>query len=297
MLRYSALFAFAFVSPLLAQNDVVVKKDIAFLEEGRSEKMDAYLPSASHERPVPAILMIHGGGWRQGDKAEERTAAICSTLAENGYAVFSTNYRLNVGYRDEANKLHLTEVAWPQNFADCKSALRFLRREAKGFGIDPARIGVMGCSAGGHLALLVGATTDNAEMNKHGLYSEQSSAVSCVVDFYGVADLRGKRITPFTGTDRKTAEALEGPASPVMYFSKSTPPVFVAHGTEDKVIPVEESRVLADVLKTAGIEHVYMEIPGAPHSLPPKSDTWNVWPYLLAFLEKHLGKPATAAKN
>jgi acetyl esterase/lipase len=296
MLRRT-LLALVLLSPVFARGEVTLEKDIPFLEEGRPEKMDAYLPAARFGRPVPAVLMIHGGGWRQGDKAEERTAAICATLAENGYAVFSTNYKLNVGYRDDVNKLHLTEVAWPQNFADCKSAVRFLRREAKRFGIDPARIGVMGCSAGGHLALLVGATTGHGEMNKLGLYPEESSEVSCVVDFYGVADLKGKRITPFTGSDRKAAEALEPVASPVTYFSKSMPPVFIAHGTDDKVIPVEESRVLAEVLKGAGIEHVYVEIPGAPHSLTPKTDKWDVWPALLVFLEKHLGKPGVAGVN
>lgn len=290
MLR-SPLLAACFVSSsLLAQSDVIFRKDVSFLEESRAEKMDAYLPAARFERPVPAILMIHGGGWRQGDKAEERTAAICATLAENGYAVFSTNYRLNVGYRDEANKLHLTEVAWPQNFADCKSAVRFLRREAEQFGIDPARIGVMGCSAGGHLALLVGATSESAEMNKLGLHLEESNAVSCIVNFYGVADLAGKRLTPFTGSDPKATGGSVRAASPMTYFSKSTPPIFIAHGTEDKVIPVEESRVLAEVLQGAGIEHVYVEIPGAPHSLTPKTERWDVWPALLGFLEKHLGK-------
>lgn len=291
MLRSHFLLGLLAVSSLAAQTDVTVQKDIAFLEEGRAEKMDAYLPAARFERPVPAILMIHGGGWRNGDKAESRTAAICRTLAENGYAVFSTNYLLNVGYRDENNKLHLTEVAWPRNFYDCKSALRFLRSEARQFGLDPSRIGVMGCSAGGHLALLLGSTTDQPEFNRQGLRLDESNAVACIVDFYGIADLVGKRITPFTGSDRSGVAAVEKEASPAAYFSKATPPVFIAHGTADKVVPVEESQVLAKTLADAGIEHVYVEIPNAPHSLEPKSDGWDIWPDLLRFLAKHLGQP------
>jgi acetyl esterase/lipase len=276
-------------SPLLAGGGPTLEKDIIFLEEGRAEKMDAYLPAAEFPRPLPAILMIHGGGWRQGDKAEKRTAEICSTLAQKGFAVFSANYLLNVGYRDEQNKLHLTEVAWPQNLHDCKSALRFLRKEATRFGIDPARIGVMGTSAGGHLAMLLAATADEAEFNQHGLYTEQSNAVSCVISLFGIADLQGKRLTPFTGSKYSPSEraVLEKAASPVTYLKSTTAPFFLAHGTADKVIPVEESRTLAGYLKNLGIEHRYVELPEAPHSFTLNSHG-DLWPDLQPFLEKHL---------
>lgn len=288
-MRHLFFFSLVAASPLLALADPTLEKDIAFLEENRSERMDAYLPGAEFPRPLPAILMIHGGGWRQGDKAERRTAEICASLAEKGFAVFSTNYLLNVGYRDEQNKLHLTEVAWPQNFYDCKSALRFLRREATRFGIDPARIGVMGTSAGGHLAMLLAATADEAGFNQHGLHTEQSNAVSCVISLFGVADLQGKRLTPFTGSKLPASEraALEKTASPVTYLKKTTAPFFLAHGTADKVIPVEESRTLAKLLEHLGIEHRYVELPEAPHSFTLTSDG-NLWPDLQPFLEAHL---------
>lgn len=285
------LFFFSLLagSPLLALGDLTLEKDIAFLEEGRTERMDAYLPAAEFPRPLPAILMIHGGGWRQGDKAEKRTAEICSTLAQKGFAVFSTNYLLNVGHRDEQNKLHLTGVAWPQNLYDCKSALRFLRKEAARFGIDPTRIGVMGTSAGGHLAMLLAATADEAGLNQHGLHTDQSNAVSCVISLFGIADLQGKRLTPFTGSKLPASEraALEKTASPVTYLKKTTAPFFLAHGTADKVMPVEESRTLANLLQTLGIEYRYVELPEAPHSFTLNSDR-DLWPDLQPFLEKHL---------
>lgn len=275
-------------SPLLA-GDFSLEKDMAFLEEGREERMDAYLPSAEIPRPLPALLMIHGGGWRQGDKAEKRTAGICATLAQEGFAVFSINYFLNAGYRDEQNKLHLTEVAWPRNLRDCRSALRFLRKEAARFGIDPARIGVMGTSAGGHLAMLLAATADEAGRNPNDLYADQSNAVSCAISLFGIADLQGKRLTPFTGAKLSASEraTLEKAASPVTYLKKTTPPFFLAHGTADKVIPVEESRTLSKLLTHLGIEHRYVELPEAPHSFTLNSHG-DLLPELLPFLKKHL---------
>lgn len=280
---------FLLASVTLACSAVLPERDIAYLGAERSEKMDAYLPPNTFKRPVPAVLFIHGGGWRNGDKANEREVRIATTLAENGYAVFSINYKMNIGERDAANKLHLSYVAWPQNFYDCKSALRFLRAEATRFGVDPARIGVMGGSAGAHLAMLVGLTINHEEFNRQGLYLDQSNSVACVVDLYGIPDLRGRKVTPFTGSEFNRVAAYEEKASPVIYLTKETPPFFIAHGTADKVIPVEESRTLAKSLESLGVPYEYIEIPEAPHAFdlqPPQKD---LRPEVLAFLRKYLG--------
>ena len=288
------LFLLGFILlPQLVCAEVKIEADVPFLGPDRPEKLDVYLPPESFQRPLPAILLIHGGGWRGGDKAEKRTASMAVALAENGYAVFSTNYLLNVGYRDDNNKLHITEVAWPQSLYDCKSALRFARAEASRFGIAPDRIGVMGMSAGGHLAMLVGATAEEDELNQHGLYLDQSNAVSCILDFYGIADLRGQRLTPFTGSDRKVTSAYDEPASPVTYFNADTPPFFIAHGTADKVIPVKASQDLVKSLEQHGIEYTYVEIEDAPHSFHLELDERDLRPEVFGFLQTHLGSPQT----
>ena len=160
------LLAF-FVSALalnLAQADskVVRVSDVSYLGPDRQEKMDVYLPPDSFEGPAPAVLLIHGGGWRVGDKASKRERNFGNTLAANGYTVFSINYELNVGERDpKTGKLVLSHLAWPQNLYDCKSALRYLRLKAQDYGIDPDKIAVMGGSAGGHLSMMVGATAND----------------------------------------------------------------------------------------------------------------------------------------
>lgn len=271
---------------------VQVERDVAYLGAERSEKMDVYLPPASFKRPLPAVLIIHGGGWSGGDKADARERNIGQTLASNGYVVFSVNYLLNGREKDPATgRMRTTTIAWPQNFYDCKTALRFIRKEAARFGVDPERIAVQGGSAGGHLAMLVGATANNAELNSHGLYTDQSNKVSAILTFYGDYDIRGRRVSPFAGDTPEQTRANEETASPITHFDKDTPPVFVTHGTADGTVRVERSRMLVEHLKGLGIEHEYVEIPGAPHTYHLQPAQMDLRPAVLAFLQKHLGQP------
>lgn len=137
--------------------------------------------------------------------------------------------------------------------------------------------------------MLLGVTASNEEFNRHGLYLEQSNQVSCIVNFYGPSDLRGRKITPFTGSPFNRVASYEETASPVKYLDKNTPPFFIAHGTGDKVIPVDESRSLAAALQTLGIPFEYVEIPGAPHAFDLQPEQKDLRPAVLAFLKKYLG--------
>lgn len=268
---------------------VRVERDVAYLGSERTEKMDVYLPPESFQRPLPAVLVIHGGGWAGGDKANAREVNIGQTLAAHGYAVFSINYLLNKREKDPATgRMRTTEIAWPQNLYDCKSALRFIRAEAERFGVDPDRIAVQGGSAGGHLAMLVGATAHNKELNAHGLYTDESNAVSAILTFYGDYDIRGRRVSPFAGSTPEETKANEELASPITHFDANTPPVFVTHGTADGTVSVERSRMLVAHLKKLGIEHEYVEIPGAPHTYHLQPAQMDLRPAVLDFLKKHL---------
>lgn len=271
---------------------VTLRSDIAYLGPERAEKLDVYLPPAGFARPLPAVLLIHGGGWRIGDKADARERNIGGTLAARGYAVFSINYLLNLGETDPATgRLRLSRLAWPQNLIDCKSALRFLRAEAAAFGVDPARVAVMGGSAGGHLSMLVGATASHDEFNRQGLYTGQRNDVACVLNFYGDYDIRGRRVSPFEGATPAETAANEEAASPVTWFDAATPPMFITHGTADEIIPVERSRLLARELASRGLDYWYVEIAGAPHSYHLEPAQMDLRPVVLSFLEKHLGAP------
>ncbi|MDP0497208.1 MAG: alpha/beta hydrolase [Verrucomicrobiota bacterium JB024] len=265
---------------------------VDYLGPDRAEKMDIYLPSDDYETPAPAVLLIHGGGWRIGDKASNRERSISNDLRENGYAVFSINYELNVGERDpQTKKLTLSHLAWPQNLYDCKSALRYIRANAERLGIDPERIAVMGGSAGGHLSMMVGATANDDEINQHGLYLDQSNAVSCILNFYGIYDVRNFKITPFVGAPREVYEANKDAASPVVYFDDELPPMFIAHGSGDTTVPVQLSRDLVQNLQQLGTPYCYVEIQGAPHSFDLHPEQFDLKPTVISFLHQYLGVP------
>ncbi|RRJ97089.1 alpha/beta hydrolase [Opitutaceae bacterium TAV4] len=263
--------------------------DIACFGEGRSEKMDAWLPPERSQKPVPAVLLIHGGGWEVGDKADPRERNIAGTLAANGYAVFSINYLLaKKTTNPETGKAERTKM-WPQCFYDCKSALRYLRANASLYGIDPNRIAVMGGSAGGHLALLVGVTARVNTLNQGGLYSAESNEVSCIIDLYGIHDLRQFGRWMFLGDTPQETERNLTVASPVTYFgTDAIPPVLVIHGSADKTVPVSVSHDLVSRLRAKNCKVEYVEVEGAGHSFHLQPAQMDLRPVVIEFLRRHL---------
>lgn len=289
-----------FASSLLTlRAEPVVQRDIPFLGADRQEKMDAYLPSETFTRPVPAVVFIHGGGWTGGGKAEGVATGVCRALAENGYAAFSIDYRLNTATKTEDGKTTITKVVWPQNFTDCKTAIRYVRKNAKEFGVDPDRIAVMGASAGAHLALLVASTKDSEKWNAVGLYPEVSNEVAAVVEFYGRHDVSRDRRQHFAGATPEETETNVKDASPVTHLTAKMPPVLAVQGDADKIVPVTYGRELVEHLRTLGVPHEYVEIPGAGHSFGIDLILKDLKPILLDFLGKYLAAkaPATAEKN
>jgi acetyl esterase/lipase len=274
---------------LLAEDAVRVQKDIAFLGPDRKEKLDVYLPAETYSRPLPAVVFIHGGGWSGGSKHDGRGREIGETLAREGYVVFSVDYLLNTVVKDEKGKATITKVAWPQNFYDCKSAVRFVRKNAAEFGVDPHRIAVMGASAGAHLALLVGATENSSEMNQGGLYLDESNDVAAVIQFYGRYDVTEDRQDRFAGSTPEETRANAVAASPVTHLTKDNPPVLAVQGDADTIVPVKFGRRLVARLTELGVPHEYIEIPGAGHSFGLTPSEKDLRPAVLAFLKKYLG--------
>ncbi|MEI9960834.1 MAG: alpha/beta hydrolase [Limisphaerales bacterium] len=129
--------------------DVQVERNVDFLGAGRSEKADLYFPQIIPANTrLPAVVMIHGGGWNDGKRGGQREINIGTTLARNGYIAMSVDYKLS----------YAKYAVWPTNLYDCKNAVRWLRKNADRLQIDPDRIGVIGGSAGGHLASMIALT-------------------------------------------------------------------------------------------------------------------------------------------
>ncbi|MFA6959618.1 MAG: alpha/beta hydrolase [Opitutaceae bacterium] len=284
----AAICAFASALSVSATEAPVVIRDVAYLPASRSEKLDVWLPPASFAGPRPTVLVIHGGGWAVGDKADPRERNFADTLARAGYVVFSINYFLEKTEKLENGRVRILEMPWPQNVADCKTALRFIRKNAATYRVDPARIAVMGGSAGAHLAMLVGVTGNDDNLNRLGDYAGQSNQVSCIVYFYGTADLRRFGHEHFHGATPQETEHNLDIASPRTYITAKTPPLLIVHGANDTTIPVALSRDLAADLKAAGATYDYVEVPGAPHSFDLRQPGADLTGTVLTFLGEHL---------
>jgi len=269
------------VALLLLPQDrgVRIEKDVDYLGPDRKEKLDLYLPTTpAPPKGFPAVLIIHGGGWSGGDKGAAREQNIGTTLAKSGYVGASVNYLL--AKKQDSFAKTLAE-AWPRNLHDCKIAVRWLRKNASKYRIDPDHIGVIGGSAGGHLTAMVALTSPEDGLDPKEPWGDVSCRVQCAIPLYGVHDFV---LMSKGGED----PALLKQASPVTWATKDDPPVLIYHGTKDTTVPLVQSERLAEALKAAGIEHELVVIEGAPHSFHLEPKQQDLRPKVLGFLDKHL---------
>ncbi len=271
-----------------------IEKDIPYLTPNRKEKMDLYLPiTAEKNKPFPGIVYIHGGGWMSGDKNIERGKSICTTLAKHGYVAAFIEYKLATP----------DSGSWPQALYDCKTAVQFLRKNADKYNIDPDHIGVMGGSAGAHLAAMVGTVGPEEGLEPPGPYKGVSSKVQAVVALYGIYNLKEfkyKRtdepwnhktlVGIFLGISQKKDPKLWDLASPINHIDGDEPPFLLIQGTADKVVSVKQCKEMDEKLKKFGVPSEVIWVKGAGHSFdlqPPQKD---LRPAVLSFLDKYLKK-------
>lgn len=139
------------------------------------------------QKKYPALLMVHGGAWNSGDRSME--VPMAQQIAAHGYVTIPVEYRL------------LPEATYPAALHDLKTAVRWVRANAGKYGIDTARVAISGCSAGGHLAALMGMTNGSLRHEGIGEYTSYSSAVQAVIDIDGVLDFVNKENIEETNTN------------------------------------------------------------------------------------------------
>jgi acetyl esterase/lipase len=257
-----ALMLVAVPSLCLAQGKpaVVVERDLVYGKGGDTDlKLDLAMPKEG-TGPFPAVVCIHGGAWREGNRQD--LSKTIEVFAGRGYVAVTVSYRLS-------------DVApFPAQIEDCKAAVRWLRANAQKYKIDPERIGALGFSAGAHLACLLGTARKDDGLEGNGGNPEQSSRIQAVVSFFGPTDLTTKDwsdhvekdiLIPFLGgtIDEKPEQYRK--ASPVQYASKESPPFLFFHGTEDKLVGIRQSQMLAKKLRTAGVAADIVEMEGEGH--------------------------------
>jgi acetyl esterase/lipase len=275
-----ALLAPALSAAVTVPDGVTFTPAIEFAAPG-DQHLQLDLAQPKGDGPFPAILCIHGGGFRGGNR--EGYDGLCVTLASKGYVAATITYRLAPAH------------PFPAAVLDCKAAVRWLRANAARYHLDPARIGVTGGSAGGHLAQFLGVTAGVREFEGEGNL-DQSSAVSCVVNFYGPSDLTksyGKSVDAaevlplfFAGNlETKLREHVRG--SPLYWVTPDAAPTLIVHGTEDKYVAYEQAGWMVDKLKASQVEVELLTLPGAGHGFKG-ADADKAQQALLAFFDQHL---------
>jgi acetyl esterase/lipase len=269
--------------------------DVAYASKSAAQKLDIYLPD-SGRRPFPVIVSIHGGAFMGGDKADGQLTPMLEGI-NRGYAVVSVNYRLSM------------ERPFPAQIQDVKAAIRWIRANADTYEFDSRKIVAWGSSAGGYLAALAGTSGGVAELEDSSLgRMDQSSIVQAVVDWYGPIDFlfmdtqfrkSGKGKATHDGPNSPESKLMGAPiatipdqvekANPVYYLSKDDPPFFIEHGTEDDVVPVQQSEDFAiELMEVLGGDRVTLHLlNGAGHGGVKFFDEANV-NHVFEFLDKHL---------
>ena len=258
-------FLWIFVGVCLGDDARPTTDDIKLIQDLRYREgtvknwtLDLAMPKGDIGKPRPAIVVIHGGGWIQGDKSsfsrqQNRHPGNIVDFARQGFVAATINYRL------------ADEAPFPAAVNDCKNAVRFLRAHSNEFGIDPNRIGAWGNSAGGHLALILGMVDEQAKLEGDGPYLDQSSLVQSVCSDSGPIDLIHQyehdqvryAINSFLGgppEGKRLADFKQ--ASPMNYITAKTPPLLLIYGGNDEQVGVETADQFVVALNQAGLKDI-----------------------------------------
>lgn len=263
--------------------DAKVLFDLPYVENGHvQQKLDLYLPA---QPKGPLLVWIHGGGWRGGSKDKPPGLA----LVKNGVAVASVEYRFS------------QHAIFPAQIEDCKAAIRWLRAHAKEYGYREDMVAGWGASAGGHLVALLAVTGKIRDFDV-GANLEQSSAVQCGVDWFGPADFPAydpnlpTAMVQRENPDSVIAQLFGGPvsqklelakrASPVTWATKEAAPLLIMQGTQDPLVPLDQSQRLEAKLKSVGADVTLDVIEGAGHGGAPFV-TQEKLKMIMEFLTKH----------
>ena len=268
---------------LTVPEDVIFESNLEYANpDDQHLQLNLARPKAAGT-PSPAILCIHGGGFRAGTRDGYNKLSV--TLAQHGFVAATITYRLAPKYQ------------FPAAIHDAKAAVRWLRANAAKYQIDGHRIGVTGGSAGGHLAQFIGVTANVPEFEGD-QNPGYSSKVSCVVNVYGPSDVTksyGKSVDAhevlplWLGGNLEHARARHIQASPLNWVTPAAAPTLLIHGTEDKYVAYEQAVWMRDRLTACGVEVQLLTLEGAGHGFKG-ADAEKADQALLSFFEAHLKK-------
>ena len=271
----AALTAVVFAAPAgAAQGGVTVKNDVTYRTvDGEQLGLDVYQP-AKKGKNRPAVVVVHGGGWTQGDKA--LFAQQGNQLAERGFVAFSANYRLAPAH------------PYPAAVDDVEAAVEWVRKHAKEYGVDAKRIGALGGSAGGHLVSLL--ATDGEGSLKTGHRVAAAVSWSGPMDFVSLAPAAatnaGASFRTFLGCLPDACPDTYAAASPVTHVDKTDAPMLIVNSTME-LVPRSQADAMKAALDKAGVANQAIVLTGSAHS---RAYSNQVWDQTVSFVENYLKK-------
>lgn len=265
----------------------IVEGNIPYADDTlKKHQLDIYLPPVK-KLSYPVVVWIHGGAWMSNDKYADMgyMKNTIRDLINHGYAIASIDYRWS------------TTAPFPAQVQDCNAAIDYIYHNAAQFNIDDSRIALMGFSAGGHLANLIGLSNNNSEHDFYLNGKKPGFKVSLVIDFYGPCDLL--TLNGHDNTDPKNPinlllggtvadkPKLAKEASPITWLDRKDPPFLIIQGEKDESVSPGQAKELDDWMTRAGIPHELIIVPGAPH-YGPMFDADTIRTEILSYLSKYV---------
>ncbi len=265
------------VTPQSFEN-VAEKRAIVYKEiEERKLLLDAFYNK--NKTFKPAVILVHGGGWKSGDKSLMEPMA--QAIASKGFACFTVEYRLS------------PEATYPAGIYDVKNAIQYIKANAKEFNVDTTKVAILGCSSGGQMAALIGTTNSNPNFeNNHGNYNT-SSTVNAIIDIDGVLAFKHPESQEdvvaglWLGGNYETIPSIWKEASALSHTNKNTPPILFIGSQYPRFLAGKNDMI--NILNKFGIYHQEVTIKNSPHSF------WLLHPwfnetvkYITIFLDQTL---------
>jgi acetyl esterase/lipase len=267
---YSAPLLLAFCSVASAP-DYQIQANIRY-DHYPETVLDVLQPSAPSLADRPGVIIIHGGGWVQGDK-ENMLEQLCLPLVRHGMVVANIEYRL------------ARSAPAPAAVNDVLKAAQWFQDHAAKYKVDRNRIIAAGSSAGGHLALMAAMTPASADLGT-------PIKIAAVIDFFGIADVAdqvaGPNERPYAAAwipEQPERMELARRVSPITYVRKGLPPILILHGDADATVPYEQSVTLVKALKNAGDDAELITVPGGGHGFTT-GEMEQLWPQIFRWLKK-----------
>lgn len=247
---------------------------------GKQRKLlaDIYMPAndslANEQGKLPTVLMVHGGAWFSGNKAH--VALHARDVAKAGYVVVAVNYRLAPRYK------------YPAQLEDLRSALRFIRTNAEKYHFDTGRIAGYGYSAGAQLVAMLAVTQNEDKKNLvEGAPVRAVVAGGTPCEFSWIPE-RSERLAFWLGDSREKKPEAYANASPTTFVNQGDPPLFLFHGTKDRIVPIESAQRMNRLLEERQVPHEFHLVKDADHMRAFLDSESRV--NAIGFLKKHLAK-------